>query len=185
MAAKRRTSAKLEQAQRDINDYMAETGEEVVDMMKVADWRIKNGRWKPPRISPTTLCARELSRAARQEFYVDPQGRDVRKKHCFTFIDQGGQYRWLWFDIINADEQQMHKSAQARRRMALGDVSQLNTDISSFNDNNKYGAHIDMSFNFDEDLAEMEHPTVYPGDEEDEYDDADDDDDGMGVTVST
>jgi hypothetical protein len=151
-----------------INDYMASSGSDVVDMNKVAAWAISEGRWRPPRFDPTRLCARALARAAREEFYADPQGRDVRKKHCFSIVDEDGQYRWLWFDIVSATKDQMHASAQARRRMALDDVSQLATDVASFNDNNKYGAHIDMSYNFDEDLAELSHPTVYPGDEEDD-----------------
>ena len=166
MAVKYKTT-KTEQRQRIINDYIAETGKEIIDMNDVAHWAIDNGRWKPPRYDPTKLCARELSRAAREEFYVDPQGRDVRKRHCHA-IDMDGQHRWIWFDIIKANKDQMHKSAQARRRMALGDVSQLATDIASWNDNNGFGEQIMMSFNFDEDLADMQHPTVYPGDEEDE-----------------
>jgi hypothetical protein len=149
-----------------INDWMNETGNEIIDMIAVAKWAIANGRWRAPRFDPAKICARFLSRSAREEFYTDPQQRNVRKKHCYTVLDENGQYKWLWFDIVNAQTEQMHKSAQARRRMALGDVAQLSTDISSFNDNNKYGGHIDMSFNFDEDLAEMSHPTEYPGDED-------------------
>ena len=176
--AKRSRSTRTEYRQQLINEYIEETSSTVIDMTKVAAWAIENKRWKPPRYDPLKICARELSRAAREEFYTDPQGRDVRKKHCFI-IEADGQYRWLWFDIVEANKDQMHKSAQARRRMALGDVQQLSTDIASFNDNNKYGAHIEMSFNFDDDLADLAHPTVYPGDEEDE------DDDEGGATVST
>jgi len=145
---------------------MAETGSEIIDMLAVAKWAIDNEKWKPPMYSPVRLAARELSRAAREEFYEDPQGRDVRKKHCFTVIGPDGQHKWLWVDIEKATREQMHKSAQARRRMALGDVSQLHTDISSWNDNNPYGGSIEMSFNFDPDIEELSHPTVYP-DEED------------------
>jgi hypothetical protein len=168
MATKRR-SVKTDQRQRIINQYMEETGKEVIDMGVVAKWAIKKGLWRAPKYDPERMCARELSRAAREEFYVDPQGRDVRKKHCFTVVGSDGQHQWLWFDIVTATQPQMHKSAQARRRMALGDVSQLATDISSFNDNNKHGAHIEMSFNFDEDLADLAHPTDYPEDDDDGY----------------
>jgi hypothetical protein len=34
--------------------------------------------------------------------------------------------------------------------------------MDSYNDNNKYGAHIEMSFNFDEDLKELQQPPEYP-----------------------
>ena len=63
---------------------------------------------------------------------------------------------------MTAKPDPMHKSLQARRRSALEDVSQLDRDRQSYNDNNKYSAQIEMSYNFDEDLAEMEHPTEYP-----------------------
>jgi hypothetical protein len=167
MKTKHRRSTKSEEHQRIINDWMAETGNETIDMTAVARWAIDNGRWRAPRFDPARQCARDLSRAAREEFYTDPQGREVRKKHCFTVIDDVGQHRWLWVDIVTANRDQMQKSAQARRRMALGDVVQLKTDLSSWNDNNQFGSQIEMSFNFDEDIEEMLHPTVYPGDEED------------------
>lgn len=50
-------------------------------------------------------------------------------------------------------------SAQHRRRASLGYIVQLHTELASWNENNPYGAKIQMSFNFDEDLAEMQHPT--------------------------
>lgn len=67
----------------------------------------------------------------------------------------------------------MHKSLQARRHQALGDVVQLDTDRQSYNDNNLFGANIEMSYNFDEDLAERNMPTDYP---EEPSEDADNDD---------
>lgn len=149
-----------------INDYISATGKDTIDMNEVAKWAIAQGRWNPPQYDPLKACARELSSAARQEFYTDPQGREVRRKHCYTVVDQGGQHHWLWVDIQTAKPDQMHKSAAARRRSSLGDVIQLATDLASYNDNNTHGAQIDMSFNFDEDLAEREHPTEYPGDDE-------------------
>lgn len=174
MATKHRKSSTAEDRQRIINDWMETTGNEVIDMVAVARWAIGEGRWRVPRFDPVKLCARELSRAAREEYYTDPQGREVRKKHCFTIVDTDGQHKWLWFDIINGNREQMHKSSQARRRMALGDVVQLSTDLASWNDNNKFGQQIEMSFNFDEDIEELAHPTVYPGDEEDEDAEIDD-----------
>ena len=144
-----------------INDWMEETGSTVIDMNAAARWAIKSGRWEPPPFDPLKACAKELSRAAREEFYTDPQGREVRKKHCYTVVDPNGQRRWLWIDIVTAQPDKMHMSLQSRRRSALGDVVQLKRDQDSYNDNNQFGAQIQMSFNFDEDLAEMEHPTEF------------------------
>jgi hypothetical protein len=162
MATRKHTGTGTEANIQTINEWMAETGAEVIDMMKVADWAIATGRWKTPPYDPRKACARELARAAREEYYIDPQGRNVRKKHCYTVKDPDGQHRWLWVDIVTAKPESMHKSLQARRRSALSDVVQLKNDLDSYNDNNGYGAELQMSFNFDEDLAELEHPTDYP-----------------------
>lgn len=167
MKTARRTLNKSQQLQEIVNAYMEASGKDEIDMSAAAEWAMKQGLWNPPRFDPVKACARDLSRAAREEFYHDPQGREVRKKHCYTIVGPDGQRQWLWFDIVNAAREQMHTSAQARRKMALGDVVQLKKDVGSWNDNNKLGGHIQMSFNFDEDLAELAHPTVYPGDEED------------------
>ncbi len=159
---KHKVSKKTEELHQIINDYLVETGDETIDMRKVAAWAITNDRWHPQPYDPARACARELSRAARQEFYEDPQGREVRKKHCYSIVDESGQHRWVWVDISSAKPDQMHRSLATRRRAALGDVVQLNTDLSSYNDNNPYGANLEMSFNFDEDLADMEQPEDYP-----------------------
>lgn len=44
----------------------------------------------------------------------------------------------------------------------VGDLRQLKTDQDSYNDNNAHGARIQLSFDFREDLTELEHPTEYP-----------------------
>lgn len=164
---KKQKISKSVKLQHIISEYIDDSGKDTIDMHKVAEWAIAKGYWNPPQFEPEKLCARELSRAAREEFYIDPQGREVRKKHCYTIIDTDGQHIWLWVDIETAKPDQMHKSLAARRRSALGDVAQLDTDRKSYNDNNKYGGEIDMSFNFDEDLLEMAQPVDYPEDEDD------------------
>jgi len=168
-----RSGFSVEERQRIINDWMAETGAEEIDMLAVARWADANGRMPPPRpFDPVRLFARELSAAAREECYIDPQDREVRKKHCYVIVEPDGQRRYHWVDIVSGKPDPMHRSFQARRRQSLGDVVQLDTDRQSYNDNNLFGAHIEMSYNFDEDLAERNMPTEYP---EEPPDDAGDD----------
>jgi len=45
----------------------------------------------------------------------------------------------------------------------VGDCKQLKTSVDSYNDNNKHGKYIEISFDFAEDMEESEQPTVYPG----------------------
>ena len=44
----------------------------------------------------------------------------------------------------------------------MGDCKQLKTDLDSYNDNNPHGAQIQMTFNFTEDLQELDMPSEYP-----------------------
>lgn len=161
-----------EEKHRIINDWREETGNDVIDMNAVALWAQANGRMPPPRpFDPVKMFAHELSEAARAEFYHDPQGREVRRKHSVpVVVEPNGQMRWFWVDIETAKPDQMHRSLQARRRQTLGDVIQLDTDRQSYNDNNLFGGHIDMSYNFDEDLAERNMPTEYPEEPPDDED---------------
>src|ERR1043165_329510 len=137
-----------------LNDYIAEHGDEPFDLNDVYRWAKKNKLWEPPAMSLVKMFKNEIAKAAREEFYTDPQGRKVRKKHAIVFREADSQ-KSLWADIETAPPEHMKLSLQQRRRIALGEVVQTNTDKESYNENNKYGASIEMSFNFDEDLAEM------------------------------
>jgi hypothetical protein len=158
-----RSGLSQEERQRIINDFIAETGADEVRMIDVARWAETNGRMPPPKkYDPVKVFAHELSDAAREEYYTDPQGREVRKKHCYVVVEPDGQRRWNWVDIVSARPDPMHRSLQGRRRQAFGDIVQLDTDRQSYNDNNHHGAQLEMSYNFDEDLAELRMPTEYP-----------------------
>ena len=131
----------------------------------IASWAVREGLWVAPRFSQIDACARELSEAMREEYFTDPQGRRVRKKHAMreTKVLPDGKHRQLtfWLDIEDADPGQMRTAFQQRRMQVLGDCRQLKTDVDSYNDNNKHGSEIQMVFDFTEDLAELEQPSEY------------------------
>ncbi|EMI40548.1 hypothetical protein RRSWK_06957 [Rhodopirellula sp. SWK7] len=62
----------------------------------------------------------------------------------------------------------MHVSLQQRRKAILGDNRQLKVDQDSYNDNNKYGADIQLSFNYEDDLLDLEHGDEYAPDDIDD-----------------
>lgn len=124
----------------------------------IAGWAIGGGLWKPSRESLISQAARELADALREEYFTDPQGRRVRKKHVFR-----QRQEMFWADIEDAEPKQMEMAFALRRKQILGDCHQLKTDADSFNQNNKYGATIQMLFDFREDLAELEQPAHYAG----------------------
>ena len=69
--------------------------------------------------------------------------------------------KMLWCDIETATPDQMRLSFGARRRQIQGDVRQLKIDADSYNDNNQFGASIQLGFNFEKDLEELEQKTEY------------------------
>jgi hypothetical protein len=156
-----------------LDDYLAEHGDAPADPSDVYRWARMNRRWDPPARSLVKQFKDELQRAARLDSYTDPQGRHVRKKHAIVIKD-GEVQRSLWADIETATPEHMRLSFQQRRRSCFGDVKQLKTDIDSFNENNNTGPQIQMSFDFDQDLREMEEKGTYPdGPPEDEEEDED------------
>lgn len=155
---------KQEYLQDIVSEYIASGEPWPADRRTIAAWAVKNKRWEPPSKSNIDQCAQELAEAMRAEMETDPQGRSVRAKHCakITEQDESGKFvqRTLWFDR-SAPPDLMHVSLQQRRRAILGDNTQLKTDQDSYNENNTYGAYIELSFNYEPDLAELEHASEY------------------------
>ena len=145
----------MEQLQRIVADYVDAGGEWPASMRQVAQWALSNRRWQPQHNSLVSRCAEELARALREEYIVDPQGRTVRAKHAARF-DIRGQQLVLWADIRSADRKHMEIAFQQRRQQIVGDCHQLKLDVDSFNENANSGRPIQLVFDFNEDLAEIE-----------------------------
>jgi hypothetical protein len=136
---------------------------------QIGAWAINQGYWKSPIKNQIDQCAHDIASAMRMEFFTDPQGRSVRKKHPYRevveLLDGKHTQQFLWIDM--QDQNLKHEEAelafQYGRKLIVGDCKQLKTSVDSYNDNNKFGKYIEMSFNFVEDMAESEQPTVYPG----------------------
>ncbi len=156
-----------------VNDYIAAGNPWPADRRTLGAWAIRHDRWNPPVRCLIDQCAKDLAEAMRLELEKDPQGPTVRAKHCakISVMDGRGKLiqKTLWFDR-SAKPNLMHRSLQQRSRGILGDCTQLKTDQDSYNDNNPFGATIQMSFNFEHDLADLEQDTEYnpqpPPDEE-------------------
>jgi hypothetical protein len=141
-------STYVRQLQRIANDYMA-SGHTVVTAREIAAWAVQNGLWKPRPADVVNQCAEQLSRAMREEYIVDPQGRTVRVKHAAR-IEQ----LVLWADIRTADPTHMAIAFKQRRQQILGDCRQLERDVASFNENRRPTKPIQIIFDFTKDLEE-------------------------------
>lgn len=133
----------------------------------IAAWAIREGHWKPHPKSMIEQCAGELAAAMREEYFTDPQGRKVRAKHAVRELvelaDGKHEQLALWVDIKDATHEQMLLAFQFRRKLVFADCRQLKTDVDSYNENYSTGQHVEMCFDFGEDLLESEQPVEYPG----------------------
>jgi hypothetical protein len=143
----------------------------------VAEWAITKGIYNRPPVDPVVQLRRDLSRHLRNEYFIDPQGREVRRNHPImvpTQTQDGEKLRPLYKELFHAGADHMRASFQLRRRGVVRDVMQMDLDFRSWNDNNVFRAKLDkMDYNINKDLDELNMPTTYP----DGVDDDDDDDD--------
>ena len=121
----------------------------------IASWAISQGLWKPQRAALISQCAEQISRALREEYITDPQGRRVRTKHSAR-VKGDGEQLVLWDDIRTASRRHMRIAFQQRRQQIVGDCHQLKMDMDSFNENRTPLDPIQIRFDFTKDLEEFE-----------------------------
>ena len=144
-----------EQRQRIVREYRESGHLWPASMRQVAAWAIDKGLWEPARGTIVGQLAGELARALREEYFIDPQGREVRAKHAAR-IAQGAVQSTLWDDIRTADPSHMRIAFQQRRQQIVGDCKQLKTDVDSYNENGNPDEPIQLELNFTQDIAELE-----------------------------
>lgn len=159
--------SKVKSLQEIVEIYRREVSMEPVELTVIAKWAIENGLWKPTFRSPDEILASELGHALREQYFEDPQGRKVRRKHARRveelLSDGSTRQRVFWDDITTASPDHMQAALQQRRRLILADCQQLKNDVESYNENyNKAGVPVQTSFDFSEDLIEADLPTEYP-----------------------
>src|SRR5262245_24237065 len=103
---------------------MEEHHVEAIDLESVAEWAVQTGRYHRPPISMVKQCKRELARACREEYYTDPQGREVRRMHSARFDFEEGKQMRLWADITTAKPGHMRVSFTQRRGAIRADCRQ-------------------------------------------------------------
>jgi hypothetical protein len=149
------------------------------DKRTIAAWAYQEGLWKPTSKSVLDELAKELGRAMRSEMMVDPQGRTVRRKYArrvdVELPDGEMKQKTLWDDITTAPPEHMQMSFQQMRNMTRADCFHHKQAVESYNDNYNDGEPLKFSYDFTEDLEEMEMPTEYPNSPEIEKDGDDED----------
>lgn len=145
------TQTQVERHQAIVEHYRSDGQPWPATAREIAEWAVNRKLWQPKPSLLVNQCAEELSRAMREEYIVDPQGRRVRAKHAAR-VDQ----KTLWADIQTAPRKHLAVAFSQRRDGILGDCIQLKTDIDSFNTNRSEEQPIQTSWDFTEDLREIE-----------------------------
>ncbi|MGO4660094.1 hypothetical protein AB4Z34_35870 [Ensifer sp. 2YAB10] len=149
-------TTKSEQGQYIVQEYRRAGNKWPATMREVAAWAVEARLWAPQPSAVVSQCAEELSRALRDEYVTDPQGRRIRTKHAATYTEGNEQFV-LWDDIRTAPPAHMQRAFQQRRHQILGDCKQLKSDVDSFNQNRQPPQPIQIVFDFTLDLEEAKY----------------------------
>jgi len=144
-----------------IDKYVEEKSDKYPDLHEVAAWAYRNKLFEPQPHDVLKQFAKELARAARQDFIEDENGEPVRVRHAVK-IDSAGKQLTFWFKMEDATPENMRLSAQARRRGTRADVFQIVRDVKYYNNHYNPGDAIQLDFNFNKDIEEQQFPTDYP-----------------------
>lgn len=135
-----------------IQQFEQEHERQPFDLHEVYTWAVGKGLWHPPLDLAERKFVDEVSGALREEYITDEYGNRVRYYHAVTHGRQGS----LWANLATGSKGHLVEGFFQRRRGSLGDCRQLKMDIDYCNRNRFSTDPIQMSFNFDADLAEEE-----------------------------
>lgn len=121
----------------------------------IARWAIDNRYWAPRPEAIVNQCAEQISQAMSLEYFTDSQGNRVRAKHAVVF-PEGSHQHVIWDDIRTGDVKNIAVSLKQRRGQILNQCKQLKNDTDFFNANRVPDQPLQMVFNFELDLEEME-----------------------------
>lgn len=142
-----------EQMQDAIREYRGSGGTWPASAKTIARWMIANRKWERHGTSLVKICARDVARAMREDYYTDPQGRRVRLNHAARFpIPDSDTQETLWGDIRTEPRPFMQRAFSNRRMQIVGDCKQLKIDVDSYNDNGPKGPPVKMLWDFTDDI---------------------------------
>lgn len=121
----------------------------------VARWAITNGLWAQRPEAVVKQCAQQLAGAMSIEYFEDAHGNRIRAKHAVVRSEGPLQYA-IWDDIRTADHKFVTMALQQRRKHILGECKQLKNDADYYNAHRDPPKQIEIVFNFEVDLEEIE-----------------------------
>lgn len=116
-------------------------------------WAVQNGLIDLPVVDPYDVLADAMSRALREEYATDREGRRYRVNHAVRVTRGGVQYT-MWAMMKTAPREHMQKAFIQRREQVVGDLVQLATDVRVYNDMHRDAPPIQMVLDFTYDVEE-------------------------------
>lgn len=148
-----------------VEQYLDAGGKTPYSTRDVAEWAISQGHWDR-KATAVAICARDISRALREDYYTDTKGRLVRARHSVRVAgelpDGGMKQKTFWNDHRRMDYDFAERSFKQRRMQIVGDCKQLKTDVDSYNDAHGDQPAIQLVLNFTYDILEDESVSHRP-----------------------
>jgi hypothetical protein len=142
-----------EQLQKIWRDYAKAHGYIPTSAREACKWGATQGLLDVPDVDPFDKLAEDMSKALREEYGTDANGRRYRKNHAVRVTKGGVQYT-MWAIMGNAPREHMQKAFVQRREQIVSDCVQLATDVNVYNDMNKAEEPIQIPLNFEYDVEE-------------------------------
>lgn len=131
-------------------EFEAEHGRIPFNLHEVYSWAVEKNLWYAPIDLAEKKFVAEMADALRDEYITTDDGEKVRYYYAVTHGSRGT----LWGNLDTAPRDHIDTSLKQRRRQSLGDCRQMKRDMDFVNRKRFTTNPIQMSFNFDADLAE-------------------------------
>ncbi|MGA3172379.1 MAG: hypothetical protein ABSE62_15360 [Chthoniobacteraceae bacterium] len=155
-----------------IEEYRRKVEDGELAPMDIAEWIIAEKGYEPTPQETLILCAREVSRAMRTQFYTDPDGNRVRRKYAVrrlvTQADGSQKMMPFWCDIDIATPQFMLESFRQQREQVADYLWRMKQNAESYNKFYNKSRPVQIEMNFAEDMKLRGFSGDYPPDPDDD-----------------
>lgn len=131
------------------DEYRAEHDNAPATSRDMGEWAVATGRYRLPPHATERKCAEELADAMAMDMMTVSGGRRVRTMHTWR-----SEQRNLWDHIATISTPDMALSMSYQRNGVLGTVKQMKIDLDYFNELHPDDPALQVSFNFENDLAD-------------------------------
>lgn len=133
--------------------YEAEHDHAPASAREVVEWAVKTKKLRLPAVDPMDILAGQLSRALREEYDTDKEGRRYRRNHALR-VTKNGVQTTFWGIMGFASPLHMQGAFNQRREQVIGDCLQLQIDVDAYNAMHPDGKPYQLVLDFSDDVAE-------------------------------